>query len=81
MKRIPSLLIIVLAVIFTIGMASKVGLACASSIYGMNSTGDHVHCTSTGSDANWCYYNCECHNDHGGGDCEDIYADLGLEAY
>ena len=81
MKRILSSLIIVLAVIFTIGMASKVGFACATSIYASNSDGDHIHCSSTGSDANWCYYTCECHNMRGGGDCEDIYASLGLQAY
>lgn len=81
MKRIRSLLIMVLAVIFTIGMASRVGLACANSLYGMDSNGDHVHCSLTGQDRNWCYYNCECDNYRGGGDCENIYADLGLEAY
>jgi hypothetical protein len=81
MKRLTSLLGLCLAVAVTIGAASEVGYACATSIYGADENGDHVHCSLTGSSKTYCYYSCTCHNDRGGGDCENIYADLGLEAY
>jgi hypothetical protein len=80
MKRSWSLLGTCLAAMLTVCAASQVGYACATTVYGQSQDGDHVHCTLTGMDADWCYYNCECHA-RTGGDCEDVYAGLGLEAY
>jgi hypothetical protein len=80
MKRPWSLLGTCLAALITVSAASQASHACATYIYGMSQDGDHVHCNLTGSSRDWCYYSCECHA-RTGGDCEDVYADLGLVSY
>jgi hypothetical protein len=41
-------------------------------LVGSDSNGS-VQCTSTGEDANWCYYDCSCT-----GSCGNVYDQLGL---
>ncbi len=66
------------AVSLSVVLASGVAKACAREVFAGGSGNEYVHCSLTGSDANWCYYDCTC---SGPGDCEDIYSDLGFEAY
>jgi len=64
------------AIVFTVGLASGVAHACARGIHAADDGGNYFHCRLTGSDSQWCYYDCTCT-----GDCEDLYNQFGLEAY
>jgi hypothetical protein len=61
--------------VFTLTLSNQVANACLSIIHAKNSRGD-MTCTGTGSDADWCYYNCTCE-----GNCDALYAQFGLEEY
>ncbi len=78
-RRLTFMLSLCLAMIFTIALASGVAQACASMVAAGGNGNDYVWCDLTGSDANWCYYDCTC--GAVSGDCEYIYDMLGLEAY
>jgi hypothetical protein len=58
--------------LITICSASTAAAYCAVVVTGSDSKGS-VICTSTGEDANWCYYDCECT-----GSCDNVYDQLGL---
>ena len=80
MKRhVLSILSFCLAIILTVGIASGVARACAGMVAAGGNGNDYVWCDLTGSDSNWCYYDCTC--GAVSGDCEYIYQQLGLEAY
>lgn len=81
MKTFAFVLATFLSLFITLAAANQTAMACASSVYGANDDGDHVHCNLTKSTREWCYYSCVCHNDRGGGDCNDIYDGLGMEDY
>lgn len=78
MKRFRFLLGLCLAAFVAIGTAHRVASACSSTFYASNDDGDHIHCNFVKADANYCYYDCECHNYRGGGDCSDLYDQFGL---
>ncbi len=80
MKRhIVSLVSLCMAMVLSIMMASSVARACATMVAAGGNGNDYVWCDLTGSDANWCYYDCTC--GAVSGDCEYIYDMLGMEAY
>lgn len=73
MKRIPNLLLMLfVAAVLTISSASMAAGFCANVLTGKDSNGSVV-CVWYLEDADWCYYNCECT-----GNCDNVYAELGL---
>ncbi len=79
MKRASSLLAVALAVMLTIGMASSVASACYDYIGGWSSNDLSFSCHLTGSDANYCYYDCYCNG--GFYECDDFMSLFGLSSY
>jgi len=76
MKRfVASLFSLCLALVFTIVFANGVAKACARAVFANDNRG-FVSCGLTGSDSNWCYYDCTCE-----GNCDALYNQLGLEEY
>ncbi|MBV9925479.1 MAG: hypothetical protein JOZ96_10720 [Acidobacteria bacterium] len=76
MKRLASRLTpLCLAAVFTLVFANVVANACARAIFADDRRG-FMACNLTGSDSQWCYYDCSCE-----GNCNALYDQLGLEAY
>lgn len=79
MKRLPSHLAVVFAVMFTISIASSVASACYDYIGGSNYDGLSFSCYLSGSDAYYCYYHCYCNG--GFYQCDDLMSLYGLSVY
>jgi hypothetical protein len=69
-----------LALTLTIVIASGATFACYDYMSAWYTDGSgSVSCSLSGSDANYCYYNCECSGTFS--QCDDLLAALGFEVY
>jgi hypothetical protein len=65
------------AVILTIFSSAGIAQGFCIELLAGNSNGSTLGCDLTGSDAEYCYYDCECFGDWS--ECERIADSLGLE--
>ena len=80
MKRVSSLFATVFAVMLTIGGAGSVAFACYDYMSAWYTDGSgSVSCSLSGSDSNYCYYNCECSGSFS--QCDDLLDYLGFDVY
>lgn len=75
MKKSATLLSLFFGCALTLALSSQAASACLSIIHAKDGRGD-MTCHYEREDADWCYYNCTC-----SGNCDDLYADFGLEEY
>jgi hypothetical protein len=75
MKKSGTLLSLFFGCALTLALSSQVASACLLIIHSKDRRGD-MTCQYTSEDADWCYYNCTCT-----GNCDQLYADFGLEEY
>ena len=66
------------AIVLFVALGAVAAFGCRGAIGVYSTTGDgaSVNCDLTGSDANWCYYDCTCNGS--ASRCDQLYAAAGL---
>ncbi len=83
MKRfVVTLASLCAALILSVALAAGVAKACTASLQGTSCLSCEyasLSCSLSGSDTNYCYYNCSCRGSARA--CDQIADQIGLEAY